>query len=852
VRVGELGEWWERVAKPGLVAFCKAFSKEVAAEKYQTRRFFVQALEDALQASDWETVEVCRGRVSEVDKWLAAGAAVRARCEAVEGEETGVFQLAAEGRWGASPGLEAVKTEDGRVLREGGEVQGEILGFFEAIFQGRHEASAGQPVDSGRSFVPREELFPEFLDGLPSLEDEEAAALEQPFTLGELAEAVEEAAPNRAPGLDGLPYEFYRRAIPVIGEALVASLNDMLASGSLGLSLRRGVVRLLPKVPGVPKAAQLRPITLLTTDYKLLTKMLVARMVRVLPQVLRSTQLCSVRGRTIFDGAANIISAAEHLRMKGGPGFLVSLDFFHAYDRVCLVWVDRILQAMGFSAVVRGWVATLHRGAAATFMLHGLSPSIPLLFSIRQGDPLAMILFVIHLEPYLVRLERLLAGLHVGRVRLGAQGYVDDVSALGTDPRDLVVLDRVTRDFEQVSGAILNRNCKSVVMGLGSWTGRRDWPLAWLQVVEEAKVFGVTFRPRLEDTMARTWDRVAAGVEKTLGTWGARRLATLQQRRLVVETYALSKAWYVAQILPMSQEVAARLERAASNFLWIGRLERLAWQELHVPLHQGGLGVSCVFSRAQALWVKQAARQLAGGGPVARQLAYWLGLRLRGEPIFAGLPFSLAAGPHAEVLPRFYGDLSCLLLEVAKRGLLAGGQMEVLQAKLVYKDFLSSPPPPKVEVRVGDIPWWLAWGRLAIRGLPAVAVDVAFMALHNILPIQVRRHRLGLAPSPNCQRCGGVEVEDGLHFFTSCPRVAAVWAYLVWKVALAVGGPVQDRRVFLLAWPPSAQDLSVALAVLTYLEWVWEARDEGGNLDRAVLVARVAARAKGLFRSILV
>ncbi len=38
-------------------------------------------------------------------------------------------------------------------------------------------------------------------------------------------------------------------------------------------SLCHGVVRLLPKVPGVPVASQLRPITLLGTNYKLLTQM---------------------------------------------------------------------------------------------------------------------------------------------------------------------------------------------------------------------------------------------------------------------------------------------------------------------------------------------------------------------------------------------------------------------------------------------------------------------------------------------------------------------------------------------------------------------------------------------------
>ena len=66
---------------------------------------------------------------------------------------------------------------------------------------------------------------------------------------------------------------------------------------------------------------------------------------------------------------------------------------------------------------MRGWVATLHRRVAATFMLHSLSPTLRLLFTIRQVDPLAMILFVIHLEPYLVRLNNMLAGMHFYHIK---------------------------------------------------------------------------------------------------------------------------------------------------------------------------------------------------------------------------------------------------------------------------------------------------------------------------------------------------------------------------------------------------------------------------------------------------
>jgi hypothetical protein len=275
----------------------------------------------------------------------------------------------------------------------------------------------------------------------------------------------------------------------------------MLEAGQLGKSLRTGVVRLLPKVPGVPTSAQLRPITLLTTDYKLLTKMLVARLLLVLPSVLQSSQLCSVNGRSIFEGAASILSSIQFHEQQQQPGFLASLDFYHAYDRVCMRRVDKVLEAMGFGDGLRRWVAILHQDVSATFMLHSLSPELAILFSVRQGDPLAMILYIIQMEPFLVRLEASLKGLHVGVIRELSFAYVDDINVLSRHPSDLLLLDDITRQFEASSGAILNRNRKTVILGFGTWTDRHDWPLPWIQSVTQAKVFGVTFAPSLQATL---------------------------------------------------------------------------------------------------------------------------------------------------------------------------------------------------------------------------------------------------------------------------------------------------------------------------------------------------------------
>ncbi|CAM4618622.1 unnamed protein product [Leuciscus chuanchicus] len=52
---------------------------------------------------------------------------------------------------------------------------------------------------------------------------------------------------GKAPGIDGIPVEFYKAFWPLIGEDLLAVLSDSLVGGLLPLSCRRAVLTLLPK-----------------------------------------------------------------------------------------------------------------------------------------------------------------------------------------------------------------------------------------------------------------------------------------------------------------------------------------------------------------------------------------------------------------------------------------------------------------------------------------------------------------------------------------------------------------------------------------------------------------------------
>jgi hypothetical protein len=122
-----------------------------------------------------------------------------------------------------------------------------------------------------------------------------------------------------------------------------------------------------------------------------------------------------------------------------------------------------------------------------------------------------------------------------------------------------------------------------VIVGLGSWAGRQDWPLPWISTAPSVKIYGVVFAPTFVATVELSWQRVTAKLEAVVRLWAVRRLPTLAMLRSALEVYAFSLLWYLAQILPLLPTFHCRIRSAAGNFHWRDRLERLPWDELHAP-----------------------------------------------------------------------------------------------------------------------------------------------------------------------------------------------------------------------------------------------------------------------------
>ena len=73
---------------------------------------------------------------------------------------------------------------------------------------------------------------------------------------------------------------------------------------------------------------------------------------------------------------------------------------------------------------------------------------------------MALVLYILYIEPLLQMIKRSLRGIIMGPARIVHRPYVDDKNIWITKERDLVKVDEIVRKFEGASGALLSRSNK--------------------------------------------------------------------------------------------------------------------------------------------------------------------------------------------------------------------------------------------------------------------------------------------------------------------------------------------------------------------------------------------------------
>ena len=230
--------------------------------------------------------------------------------------------------------------------------------------------------------------------------------------------------------MHGLPYEVYLRMSHMFVPILTDVFNYWFAQGAIPGSITKGVITLLKKGSRHvwDYLDDYRPITLLNTELKMLTRVLANRLQLVISDLIGPEHNYAVKGRSIQDNLHLVHEVQEGLK----DDTFIILDQLKAFDRVDHRFLATVLETARFKPEFCKWISMLYLNPKAVLQVNG-EGSVAFALE-RSGCPLSPLLHVLALEPLLSRLRdgtaypALRRVLFAGSARAKVSAYADDIT----------------------------------------------------------------------------------------------------------------------------------------------------------------------------------------------------------------------------------------------------------------------------------------------------------------------------------------------------------------------------------------------------------------------------------------
>ncbi|PRW05685.1 Transposon TX1 uncharacterized 149 kDa [Chlorella sorokiniana] len=419
--------------------------------------------------------------------------------------------------------------------------------------------------------------------------------------------------------------------------------------GQVPAGFTDGLITILYKAGDRADPANYRPITLLCTDYRLYAKVLALRLNPCLADVIDREQTAFVPGRRIGENVLALQCLPELLRRQGRWAVCIFCDFRKAYDTLDRGFLFRAMAALGvgegFLALVRLLLADTRARATVNRWVSTPEASHA---GVRQGCPLAPLLYLFIAQALLCLLRERNLGVDVAGQRFAALQFADDAEVLLPSVDDIPSFLSAMATFGDATGQRLNVE-KTKVLPIGAVPSDLPPTAHGLQVVSEATSLGVTFASTPTQQQLPPAGRSAAyGVSRLLyraefsghpptATTEALQRATsklvgrglaphAQQRRFAEYPDGIDHEFFdfaaagistLGELLHLRQALTAVHSQAAYRMVWFAQLRgAYAFVERHVAAERVALLVDALppgwVSAAQSAADQLAAVEAAG------------------------------------------------------------------------------------------------------------------------------------------------------------------------------------------------------------------------------------------------
>ena len=268
------------------------------------------------------------------------------------------------------------------------------------------------------------------INNVKQLTDEDALLCEGNIRKEEIESVLHKMKTGKSPGIDGFPVEFYIHFWKILGNFLYRSLKQAFVKGELSITQKRGIITTLPK-GNKPREflKNWRPISLLSSDYKILTAVLSARLKKVLPSIVSPNQRGFLKGRYMEENTRFVYDLIQFCKEKKRDGLLLLIDFEKAFDSLEWDFIRDTLKSYNFGPNFIKWFNIIYKDCQSCVTNNGhYSSFFNLHRGCRQGDPLSPYIFILAIEPLAqcILNSRDIEGIKIGSNEFKIGQYADD------------------------------------------------------------------------------------------------------------------------------------------------------------------------------------------------------------------------------------------------------------------------------------------------------------------------------------------------------------------------------------------------------------------------------------------
>ena len=573
-------EKWESL-KIDVIEATKLYAKENASNKH----LVIIRLEDKIKLMDEknqnDTIIYAKtvADLEEIVQEKTRGAIFRSRCKwHEEGEKaSSKYFLNLEKNRAGTKTMTNLITEDGSQIIDPKRILNEQKVFYQQLYAKDETVSF--------DFKNSSEI---------AVTEEENNELEKDFTYDDLHSAIKSCKRNKSPGCDGIIAEFYAIFCEKIKICLFEAIQYCFKIEHMHDSALKGIITCISKKGrDSRKLHNLRPISLLNVDCKVIEKMIANRIKPILMRLIHEDQKGFLPKRRISANVRCILDIIDHLENEKEEGVIMSVGYQKCFDMIDHHSLIGALRYFKFSEVLVKWTEILYTDTKSCVVNGGnTSDWFPIQRGVKQGAPCSAYFFLICAEVLAIMLRENvnIQGFKINDFKKLFGQYADDMDLYCKPTKqNMYEIKKTLEQFNKGSGCKINYE-KSTIYRVGKKTHAipKKYTQSMKVVEDRINVLGVWVTQE-ENICEINYGETITKMRAVLNSWKTRNLS-LYGKVVIINTLAASLFVYKMYVLPnMSNNMINQLEKLCNEFIWNSRRPKIKISTLQSNINNGGV-----------------------------------------------------------------------------------------------------------------------------------------------------------------------------------------------------------------------------------------------------------------------